>query len=207
MVSLEILSGYCATHGLRMAISPLHDQDKKADHIVTDGEGNYYEAEYKKPHYHIMIVFGNTTTYNNVLRHCQALGCVHCQSVSSILAMYRYLQHLDEDPNEKFIYNRPQDIIRHINGFDLTDYVSDDPVYSFRMRQAIEKIIIDWLFIIRDYFSLVYFLKQEGMIDEYKYAVKEQKYFSVYISGAMKRLGQKIDQEKAINELMTEAGL
>ena len=40
--------------GLQCAISPLHDKDLNADGTP------------KKAHYHIILVYGNPTTYNNV---------------------------------------------------------------------------------------------------------------------------------------------
>lgn len=205
MVDLTALKGYITQLGIKAVISPLHDMDKKADHELTDGEGNFYEVEYKKPHYHIMLVFGNTTTYSYVLKHCKALKCVTPKPVSSCLAMYRYFKHLDEDNKEKFIYDRPQDIIQHVNGFDLADLVDDDPMYKKQIRQGIEDLIIEWNSIITDYFSLIFFLRKNNMDAEYKLAVKEQKYFSVYISGARKHLRKKKESDWDIMEMASLA--
>lgn len=91
MIPIYRIAGYCSQAGIRIAISPLHDKDQVADHEMTDGQGNFYQVEYKKAHYHILIAFGNTTTYSAVLRHVQAWGCVNCKSVSSVVAMYDYL--------------------------------------------------------------------------------------------------------------------
>lgn len=207
MIDLEKFKGYITQLGIKAVISPLHDHDEKSDHELTDGEGNFYEVEYKKPHYHIMLVFGNTTTYSNVLKHCKALRCITPKPVSSCLAMYRYFKHLDEDPNEKFIYDRPEDVMQHVNGFDLSDLVEEDPLYKKGIRQGIEDLIIEWIQIIPDYFSLIYFLRKNNMDAEYKLAVKEQKYFSVYISGAKKHLRKKKESDQDIQELVSQAGL
>ena len=43
-----------AKSGIQCAVSPLHDKD-------LDPTGNP-----KKPHYHVILVYGNPTTYNNV---------------------------------------------------------------------------------------------------------------------------------------------
>ena len=40
--------------GLQCAVSPLHDKDTNAD------------GEPKKPHYHVILVYGSPTTYRNV---------------------------------------------------------------------------------------------------------------------------------------------
>lgn len=207
MIPLEKLKGYCTQAGLRVAISPLHNMDEKADHELTDGEGNFYEVEYKKEHYHILIAFGNTTTYSAVLRHVKAWKCVSCVPVSSIVAQYRYLKHLDEDPEEKFIYNRPEDLIQHVNGFDLVDYASEDLNYSVQNNISIESVIDEWIQIIPDIWCLFNFLKQNNMIHELKHVYKNEKHFKDYIYWSKKHSKQKIVSDQTIDEIAADPGL
>ena len=44
--------------GVEFAVSPLHDKD-----LLEDNSGKT-----KKPHYHVIVCYGNTTTFNNVVK-------------------------------------------------------------------------------------------------------------------------------------------
>lgn len=94
--------------GLQCAISPLHDKD-----INPDGEP-------KKPHYHVILVYGSPTTYNNVkaLTNGQ-LGQTVPQPLEQVRGYYRYLTHADNP--EKAQYSARD--IQLINGFDIRDFV------------------------------------------------------------------------------------
>lgn len=94
--------------GLQCAISPLHDKDTNPD------------GEPKKPHYHVILVYGSPTTYNNVkaLTNGQ-LGQTAPQPLEQVRGYYRYLTHADNP--EKAQYSAGD--IQLINGFDIRDYV------------------------------------------------------------------------------------
>ena len=94
--------------GLQCAISPLHDQDTNPD------------GEPKKPHYHVILVYGSPTTYNNVkaLTNGQ-LGQTVPQPLEQVRGYYRYLTHADNP--EKAQYSAGD--IQLINGFDIRDFV------------------------------------------------------------------------------------
>lgn len=106
--------------GIQGAVSPLHDQDKNAD------------GEPKKAHYHIILVYGNPTTYSNVKSLTDRLNQPIPQPLEQVRGYYRYLTH--EDNPEKAQYD-PGDI-QVINGFDITDYVE-------LTRSEVDKIIGD----------------------------------------------------------------
>lgn len=94
--------------GLQCAISPLHDKDLNPDGTV------------KKPHYHVILVYGNTTTYNNVKALTNGrLGQTVPQPLEQVQGYYRYLTH--EDNPEKAQYSKLD--IKSINGFDIRDFV------------------------------------------------------------------------------------
>lgn len=94
--------------GLQCAISPLHDKDANPD------------GEPKKPHYHVILVYGSPTTYNNVkaLTNGQ-LGQTVPQPLEQVRGYYRYLTHADNP--EKAQYSAGD--IQLINGFDIRDFV------------------------------------------------------------------------------------
>lgn len=203
-MEMEKLKGYITQSGLRCAISPLHDMDTKSDHELTDGEGNVYEVEYKKPHYHIIIAFGNTTTYSAALKYAHAMGCVCVKPISSIIAYYKYLKHENEDPNEKFIYNREQDIIQHVNGFDIADYAGEDKTYQMQMFIAVENTIDSWIQVVPDLWSLINFLKSNSMWHELRIVYANEKHFTEYIKGSKHHLKKKIVQDQVNNEVLSD---
>lgn len=86
--------------GLSFVVSPLHDKD-------LDPTG-----QPKKPHYHVIISWGNTTTYRAARGLCDNLHCPRPQMLKSPNAMYRYMQHLDNP--DKYQYT---DIPTTYNGW------------------------------------------------------------------------------------------
>lgn len=90
--------------GLPIAISPLHDKD-----INPTGD-------VKKPHYHVICYYENSTTYNNVKTNvCDLLNATIPQKLESIRGMFRYHIHLDNP--EKYQYD--DRYRRFFNGFDI----------------------------------------------------------------------------------------
>lgn len=70
--------------GLPFAISPLHDKD-------LDPTG-----QPKKPHYHVMCYYDNTTTKKNVKENvCDLVNGTIPIKLESMRGMYRYHLHLD----------------------------------------------------------------------------------------------------------------
>lgn len=98
----SILSEY----HIAMAVSPLHDADINAD----GGE--------KKPHYHVIVVYGNTTTCGNIQEISDRVNGTVVIPVLSLKGYYRYLTH--EDNPEKTKYDQKD--ISHLSGFDPLDY-------------------------------------------------------------------------------------
>lgn len=86
--------------GLSFVVSPLHDKD-------VDPTGTL-----KKPHYHVIISWGNTTTYRAARGLCDKIRCPRPQMLKSPNAMYRYMQHLDNP--DKYQYT---DIPTTYNGW------------------------------------------------------------------------------------------
>lgn len=133
------------------AISPLHDKDtydsdkktvmykiddKTKEPIYKNGEPvpctdsngeivyevHHVKGEYKKPHYHVMIAYGNATTPKTFMKIIDDIGGVvppwEHMEVCSVMSMYRYFAHLDD--HDKYQYD-PSDIVL-IGGFDPVNY-------------------------------------------------------------------------------------
>ncbi len=93
--------------GLMGAISPLHDKD-----IDPTGEP-------KKPHYHIILIYGNTTTYSNVKAFTDKLNQPIPQALEQVRGYYRYLTHKDNP--DKYQYSDSE--IETFNGFNIADFI------------------------------------------------------------------------------------
>lgn len=95
--------------GLQYAISPLHDKDK-----LEDGSGKT-----KKPHYHVILVYGSPTTYNNVKSLTDSLNSPIPQALEQIRGYYRYLTHKDNP--DKYQYDEKE--IKTGGGFNIADFI------------------------------------------------------------------------------------
>lgn len=93
--------------GLMVAISPLHDKD-------IDPTG-----EVKKPHHHVILIYGSPTTYNNVKAFTDRLNQPIPQALEQVRGYYRYFTHKDNP--DKHQYNEKD--IHTINGFNIADFV------------------------------------------------------------------------------------
>ena len=105
--------------GLPIAISPIHDKDKK--------EGK--EQGLKKPHYHIIYVANNPVTPHSVrMRIKRILGDKSIAKVqvvkTSMENVYLYLTHESKDAiaKNKYVYKKSD--IKLINNFDIDRYIS-----------------------------------------------------------------------------------
>ena len=66
--------------GLAFVVSPLHNRDINAD------------GTKKKDHWHIIVSWGNTTTYRAAKGLCNILNCPIPQMLRNCNGMYRYLK-------------------------------------------------------------------------------------------------------------------
>lgn len=85
--------------------SPLHDRDVNAD------------GEVKKPHWHLLLMFGGVKTYEQVCEVIAPLNCPIPKKCLSAKGSVRYMAHLDNP--EKFQYSI-SDIKAH-GGVDLAE--------------------------------------------------------------------------------------
>lgn len=89
-------------------VSPLHDKD------VNPG------GEFKKPHYHVMLMFEGVKTVEQANAIFEVIGGVGCEVVNSIRGYARYLCHLDNP--EKVQY--PVEDVRSCAGADYFNVCS-----------------------------------------------------------------------------------
>lgn len=76
--------------GLAFVVSPLHDKDENPDGTP------------KKAHYHVIVSWGNTTTFRSARGLCDTLKCPRPERLVNPTGMYRYLTHRDNP--EKYQY-------------------------------------------------------------------------------------------------------
>lgn len=96
--------------GLSFVVSPLHDKD-------VDPTGTL-----KKPHYHVIISWGNTTTYSAARGLCDKIKCPRPQALKSPNAMYRYLTHKD-NPDKYQYEEQPITYNGWVRPLDAADVV------------------------------------------------------------------------------------
>lgn len=114
--------------GLAWAMSPLHEHDLNAD------------GSKKKAHYHVIIIWKATTTYNAVKKFTHGtLNATVPQLLHSPLGYYRYFTHKDNP--EKYQYSENE--ILSGNGFDIADYAKMTKQQKLEMHMSISQMILD----------------------------------------------------------------
>lgn len=150
--------------GLPIIISPLHDKDKNAD------------GSQKKAHYHVILIYPNTTTFNSIKRITDSLNQPHPQYINALRGYYNYLTHKDNP--EKFQYN--ENDIKSFNGFHKDDYFQLNPSDENEIYSKLENIIIEHE--IKEFYHLIIFLKYENLIDELNFIRRHTIYFKEFIN-------------------------
>lgn len=111
--------------GVMSAVSPLHDKDVNADKTP------------KKAHYHVILVYGSPTTYNNVKNFTDSLNQPIPQALEQVRGYYRYLTHKDNP--DKYQYSESE--ITTINGFDIAEYVEMTKSEVLAIKQELTNLI------------------------------------------------------------------
>lgn len=124
--------------GMPIAISPLHDKDRK--------EGN--EQGLKKAHYHVIYVTPNPVTAHSVRMRIKRLLGDQSVAMVQIVAtsmenMYLYLTHESKDAiaKNKYVYDKAD--IKHLNNFDIDRYIVLDEAEKKEIERVILNIIYD----------------------------------------------------------------
>lgn len=166
--------------GLQYAVSPLHDKDTH-----EDGSGRT-----KKPHYHVIVVYGSPTTFNNVKSLTDSLNSPIPQPLEQIRGYYRYLTHKDNP--DKFQYDE-KDIITG-GGFNIADFIdlskSEVTEIKFKLQQLIrEQGIIE-------YSTFMDYIQDNLDRINYDVASSHTIFFNTYIKSIRhSRMLPKVDKE------------
>ena len=75
---------------VRTFISPYHDRDKNPN------------GEYKKPHYHVLMMYDSVKTIKQAEENIKKFGGVGCEVVNSTRGYARYLCHLDNPEKAQY---------------------------------------------------------------------------------------------------------
>lgn len=155
--------------GCGVIISPLHDSD------VNEGTG-----EIKKPHWHVIISYNNTTTFNNVKSLTDKLKSPIPQSINSVKGAIRYLTHKDNP--EKFQYDSKD--IKVLNGFDIEEYNQLTITEKYEIKKEIIQYIkknnvISYIDLVSDLIDLNY--------DWYKVCVDNTILFNALVTSQWKK--------------------
>lgn len=111
-------------------ISPLHDSDR--DKVSDDGE-----IHFKKPHYHVMIMYDGVKTEDQFNEFKLSFGGVGTENVNSTIGYARYLCHLDNPEKHQYSIN---DVIS-LGGSDYLSIIgrsADRYEYINQMLEFIE---------------------------------------------------------------------
>lgn len=106
-------------------VSPLHDKD-----INKDGE-------YKKPHWHVMLMFSGKKAESSVRTIAESFGGVGLEKLHDIKAYARYLCHLDDDDKAQY---SPDDV-KAFGGADYEKYKIKDREKDIVMGEIIDFIL------------------------------------------------------------------
>lgn len=151
--------------GLPCAISPLHNKDVNAD------------GEPKKAHYHLILVYGNTTTFNNVAKFTQEnLGGTIPQPLEQIRGMYRYFTHKDNPEKAQYDEND----IKVFNGFNIADYIELTKSEVDEIKNNIVRFIRENQ--ITEYADLIDIFQDKDMRSEFAIASSNTIFFTKYIA-------------------------
>ena len=151
--------------GLQCAISPLHERDYNAD------------GSLKKAHYHLILVYGNPTTFNNVANFTQ--GNLHGtipQALESVEGMYRYFTHKDNPEKAQY---EAKDIVC-INGFNIYDFVEIKKSELLKIKKELQDVIATHDF--TEYCDFIEFIKTTDNDNYFDVASSNTIFFNTYIS-------------------------
>lgn len=139
--------------------SPLHEFD-------TNPTG-----EVKKPHWHILLMFGGVKTYEQVLEITDKLNCPRPEKCHNAKALVRYMAHLDNPEKYQYSINeivphggvdvaemlRPSSSERYSLISEMISYIREQGVTEFSdfLDYAAINHPDDWLPIILDHSTIV----------------------------------------------------
>lgn len=135
-----------------------------------------------KDHVHCILEFPHNVLLKTVVKILEHLNVPRPQLVLDKPNRYRYLSHLDEDPNEKEIYN-PKDV--YFSGVPYWDYID-----CVNGTNEIEQQICKWIdqesVGIRTYRDLYNYCMYNNQIMWLNYVSKHIYFFTSYLKKPLK---------------------
>ena len=171
--------------GLPLAMSPLHDKD-------LDPTG-----EPKKPHYHCIVYYENSTTLKNVKENvCDKLNGTIPLKLESMRGMYRYHLHLDNP--DKYQYDDRDR--KFYNGFDIDMANKLTKTEINKIKREIHTFINDHD--ILEYSDLLDILKDNDLINLYEVASDNTLFFKSLLDSKRNKVSTRIkEKEKKRKEM------
>ena len=108
--------------------SPLHEFDT-----------NPADGSVKKPHWHVLLMFGGVKSYEQVVEYLQPFNCPAPQRCHNAKSMVRYMAHLDHP--HKYQYN-VEDIVPH-GGIDISDLLKPSSSERYSIIKDMMQFISD----------------------------------------------------------------
>lgn len=108
-------------------ISPLHDKDLNEDKTP------------KKAHYHILLMFDNVKSYEQILKITKSFNATIPQICQSPKGLARYMTHMDN--KEKYQYKKADIVV--LNGADLTELLKPSSQDRYTMISEMLQFISD----------------------------------------------------------------
>ncbi|MGG5322397.1 MULTISPECIES: replication protein [unclassified Enterococcus] len=156
----EILDDMC----IPWVESPLHDRDVNPD------------GEVKKPHWHIILLFGSNKSYEQVKEITAKLRAPNPMKCANVRGAVRYLAHLDNP--EKFQYSK-EDIKAHC-GAEIDHHLAFNSNEKSIMKREIQALIREKDFV--EYADLLDYLLDAEMYELLDVANSHTLLFGKYIS-------------------------
>lgn len=147
---------------IEFVISPLHDKDKNAT------------GELKKPHWHVLLMFGGVKSYEQVLEVTKKINATIPERCHNAKAMVRYMAHLDNPEKAQYSVGdikayggvdlqellRPSTSERYSMIKEMIDYVREHNIIELQdlIDYAIQERYDDWFPLLCD--SCTYVINQ-----------------------------------------------
>lgn len=129
--------------------SPLHDKDVNAT------------GEPKKPHWHVLLMFGGVKSYEQVVECLEGLNCPIPTRVHNCKSLIRYMAHLDNP--EKARYDQSK-IVAH-GGVDLMDLLKPSSAERYTYIREMQAWCREWD--VTEFEDLMNYAADERMDDWY----------------------------------------
>ena len=147
--------------------SPLHDRDLYDDRFDYDNEAVEKDGKrYKKPHYHLMIMFDGVKDERQLIDTFDFLNIKHFQKINSCKGVYNYLWHNPLLYPDKASYlqsdvvfhmgARLEDVVQPSAGeinviySDILRWIDQNNIHEISTLQkfAFDRGIQDWIYVI-----------------------------------------------------------